>query len=106
MKSSKSLPLELEGLQVGGGAIGSSHLTTSALSPAELPLWSSTSPERLHLSLTCRSREAKALGELFALLRCGPPLAFEHRAANPPQPIELLLQFAVCPGRQRLVDSV
>ena len=50
--------------------------------------------------------EAKATGELFALMRCGPPLALEHRAANHPQPIELLLQLAVCPGRQRLVDSV
>jgi hypothetical protein len=50
--------------------------------------------------------EANATGELFALMRCGPPLAFEHRAANHPQPIELLLQLAVCPGSQRLVDSV
>ena len=50
--------------------------------------------------------EAKATGELFALMHCGPPFALEHCAANHPQPIELLMQLAVCPGRQRFVDSV
>jgi hypothetical protein len=50
--------------------------------------------------------EADATGELFALMRCGPPFAFEHSAANHPQQIELRLQLAVCLGRQRLVDSV
>jgi hypothetical protein len=51
-------------------------------------------------------KEADATDKLFVLMRCGPPFAFEHSAARRPQPIEPLLQLAVCPGRQRLVDNV
>jgi hypothetical protein len=51
-------------------------------------------------------KEADATDKLFVLMHCGPPFAFEHSAAKRPQPIELLLQLVVCPGRQRLVDNV
>jgi len=78
---------------------------SSALSPARAP--GPVRPRVAPPSLPdLPLEEADAIGELFALMCCGPPLAFEHRAANDPQPIELLLQLAVCPGRQRLVDSV
>jgi hypothetical protein len=45
--------------------------------------------------------EADATDKLFVLMRCSPPFAFEHSAANSAQPIELLLQLAVCPSQRR-----
>lgn len=75
------------------------------LKPGESPRVLSVLRQRLDLP-DLPLEEADATGELFALMRCGPPFAFEHSAANHPQQIELRLQLAVCLGRQRLVDSV